>query len=96
MVYSFSSLRNKEVVNVRTGEKIDFIDDLELDSDTGRISALVIFGRSRAFGLMGRDEDIVISCGDIRLIGEDTVLVSFDKDTICIKSRSSRVENLLK
>ena len=96
MVCSFSDLKNKEVVNVRTGEKIGFIDDCELDSETGRIVSLVIYGRSRAFGLMGRDEDIVVRCSDIQLIGEDTVLVRFEKDAICIKSQSCRVENLLK
>ena len=96
MVCSFSSLRNKEVVNVRTGEKIGFIDDLELDSVSGRIVSLIIYGRSRAFGLMGRDEDIVVRCSDIDLIGEDTVLVRFEKDAICIKSQTCRVENLLK
>ena len=96
MICSFSELRNKEVVNVRTGEKIGYIDDLELDSAGGRIVSLVIYGRSRAFGLMGRDEDIVIRCSDIELIGEDTILVRFDKDAICIKTQSCRVENLLK
>ncbi|SDB05144.1 sporulation protein, YlmC/YmxH family [Ruminococcaceae bacterium FB2012] len=96
MVCSFSALRNKEVVNVKTGEKIGFIDDLELDSDSGRITSLIIYGRSRAFGLMGRDEDIVVRCSDIELIGEDTVLVRFEKDAICIKSHNCRVENLLK
>lgn len=96
MIYSFSSLRSKEVVNVKTGVKIGYIDDIELDSETGKIVSLVIFGRNRAFGLMGRDEDIVVKCSDIELIGEDTVLVRFEKDTICIKSQSCNIENLLK
>ncbi len=95
MICSFSSLRSKEVVNVKTGEKIGFIDDLELDSVSGRIVSLTIYGRSRAFGLMGRDEDIIVKCRDIELIGEDTVLVSFEKDAVCIKPQSCRVENLL-
>ena len=96
MVCSFSELRNKEVVNVRNGEKIGYVDDIELDTAGGRIVSLIIFGRSRAFGLMGRDEDIVVRCSDIDLIGEDTVLVRFEKDAICIKSHNCRVENLLK
>ena len=65
-------------------------------SDSGRITSLIIYGRSRAFGLMGRDEDIVVRCSDIELVGEDTVLVRFEKDAICIKSHNCRVENLLK
>lgn len=96
MVCSFSALRDKEVVNVRTGEKLGFVDDLELDAASGRIVSLVIYGRSRAFGLMGRDEDIVVRCSDIDLIGEDTVLVRLEKDTVCIKTQRCSVENLLK
>ena len=96
MVCSFSALRNKEVVNIKTGEKIGYVDDLELDTEGSRVVSLIIYGRSRAFGLMGRDEDIIVRCSDIELIGEDTVLVRFEKDTICIKSQSFRVENLVK
>ncbi|MBR4554051.1 MAG: YlmC/YmxH family sporulation protein [Ruminococcus sp.] len=96
MVCSFSDLRNKEVVNVRTGEKIGYIDDLELDSSGGRVVSLIIYGRSRAFGLMGRDEDITVRCSDIELIGQDTVLVRFEKDAVCIKPQRCVSENLLK
>ncbi len=96
MVCSFSALRNKEVINVRTGEKIGYVDDLELDTQAGRIVSLIIYGRNRAFGLMGRDEDIIVNCRDIELVGEDTVLVRFEKDTVCIKTQRYSVENLLK
>lgn len=96
MVCSFSGLRNKEVVNVKTGLKIGFVDDIEIDTVSGNVVSLVVYGRARAFGIMGRDEDIVIKCSDIELIGEDTILVKFEHDTICTKSRTFSVENLLK
>ncbi len=96
MICSFSALRGKEVVNVSTGEKLGFIDDLEMDSSTGRVVTFIIYGRSRAFGLMGRDEDIVVRCSDIQLIGEDTVLVKVSSDAVCIKQSSCTIENLLK
>ena len=32
MICSFSSLRNKEVVNMRTGLKIGYVDDIEMDT----------------------------------------------------------------
>ncbi|MBR4621928.1 MAG: YlmC/YmxH family sporulation protein [Ruminococcus sp.] len=96
MVCSFSQLRNKEVVNVKTGEKIGYIDDIEIDTGTGKVSAFIIFGRARAFGLIGRDEDIVIRFSDIELVGEDTVLVDTKEGAVCIKTRSITAENLLK
>ena len=96
MICSFSSLRNKEIINMKTGLKLGYVDDIEIDTDSGEIVSLIIYGRPRAMGLMGRDEDLTIKCNDIHLIGEDTILVKFVDDAICTKQRSFSVENLLK
>lgn len=94
MLCSFSEIRNKEVVNVKTGLKIGYVDDVQMDTDSGNVVSFVVYGRPRAFGIMGRDDDIVIKCNNIKLIGQDTILVNFDNDTICTKNRKSIVENL--
>ncbi|MBQ4152729.1 MAG: YlmC/YmxH family sporulation protein [Oscillospiraceae bacterium] len=78
VVSRIADMRNKEVVNVKDGTKLGFIDDVEFDTVTAELTALVIFGKARFFGLFGREEDIVITWQDIEVIGEDTVLVSFD------------------
>ena len=96
MICSFSNLKNKEIVNLKTGLKLGYVDDIEIDTMTGEVVSLIVYGRPRAMGIMGRDEDITIKCNDIHLIGEDTILVSFCHDTICTKQRSFSVENLLK
>ena len=96
MICSFSCLTNKEVVNLNTGLKIGYVDDIEIDTLSGSVVSLVVYGKMRAFGIMGRDEDIIIKCKDIELIGEDTILVRFDNDAVCTKSRVLSVENLLK
>ncbi len=71
-------MRNKEVVNIKDGARLGYIDDIEFDTATAELTALVIYGKSRFFGLFGREEDLVITWQDIEVIGEDTVLVSFD------------------
>lgn len=76
MKCTFSELREREVISTATGERIGFIDDVVIDTEKGRIISLVIYGRSRLMGLMGREENIVIPCSDIERIGTDTVLVS--------------------
>ncbi|MBP3793743.1 MAG: YlmC/YmxH family sporulation protein [Ruminococcus sp.] len=96
MICSFSGLRNKEVVDLRSGMKLGFVDDAELDTVSGKIVSLVVYGKPRAFGIMGRDDDIVIKCTDIQLIGEDIILVDFEQKTISTKTKSFLVENLLK
>ena len=75
MLQGFEELCRKEVIDIATGQRLGFIDDIELDIESGRVSSLVIYGGIRLFGLLGRGCDILISCSDIRVVGEDVLLV---------------------
>ena len=96
MVCSLSELKNKEVVKGRNGIKIGYVDDIEIDTSTSSVVSLVVYGRPKCMGILGREEDIIIKCDNIELIGEDTILVKFDERFLCTKSRSYMIENLLK
>jgi len=73
-----TDFRNKQVVCVKNGAVLGFVSDVEINADDGKIEAVVIFGRPRLFGLLGREEDIVISWKEIEVIGNETILVSTD------------------
>lgn len=73
----FQELRRKEVINQRNGYRIGFVDDLEINTKNAEICALIIYGRLRCFGILGREDDCVIPWQNIKLIGEDTILVDF-------------------
>lgn len=79
MLQKFEELCRKEVIDIATGQRLGFIDDIELDIENGRVNSLVIYGGIRLFGLLGRVEDTVISCSDIRVVGEDVLLVELGK-----------------
>lgn len=96
MLCTLTALRNKEVIDMKTGMRLGYVDDIELDTETERVTSLIIFGRPRAFGIMGREGDIVIKCSEIMLVGEDTILVKQESESVSTKSRSFTVENLLK
>lgn len=68
-------MRDKEVINLKDGCRLGYVGDVEFDTETGQLTALVIFGRNRFFGLFGREEDIVIKWNDIEVVGDDTILV---------------------
>ena len=68
-------LRYKDVINVCDGTRLGFANDVEIDSVNARVISLIIYGRSRLFGLLGREEDTVILWNQIEVIGEDTILV---------------------
>jgi len=69
-------LRRKEVIDSLSGSRVGFIDDVEIDTLTANVRSVVIFGRPRLFGILGKSEDVIIPWSDITLIGEDTVLVT--------------------
>ena len=84
MVNCLCELRCKEVVSVCNGRCLGCVDDLRIDVKCAKITALVIYGRPRFFGLFGKDEDIVIPWECVKVFGEDTVLVEFN----CSQKRS--------
>jgi len=96
LVCSLGDLRNKEVINIKNGAKLGYVDDVEINTENASVLALIVYGRPRIFGLFGRDEDLIVKCDDIKLIGEDTILVSFDDLTEHTKARSFSIENLFK
>ena len=72
---TFRELCSKEVVQLKDGACLGRVDDLELDADTARIGSLLLLGRPRLFGLLGRDETLVIPWTDIETLGVDAILV---------------------
>lgn len=76
MISRVAELKRKEVIDSVSGCRVGFIDDVEIDTLTAGVRAVVVFGRPRFFGILGKSEDVIIPWSDITLIGEDTVLVS--------------------
>ena len=77
MLIRIDELKNKEVISVSEGNRIGYVSDVEIDSQTSRLSSLVIYGKQRFFGFLGREDDCIIPWDSIAVIGEDTVLVKF-------------------
>ena len=72
-----TDLRYKEVINVCNGHRLGFVCDIEFDIATGHISALIVPGPCRFFGLFWREEDYVLPWDCISRIGEDIILIEF-------------------
>ena len=75
MVNRFSELRNKDIIHVCEGTILGYLNDVCIDTDTGRVTAIMVPGPCRFLGLFGRDSDYIIPWGCIRRIGEDIILV---------------------
>lgn len=71
-----ADLRYKEVISVEDGTRYGYAGDMEIDLETGRVKALIVPGRRRFFGLLGREEDKYIPWDTISRFGEDIILVA--------------------
>ena len=85
-----ADLRNKQVVCVKNGGVLGYVSDIEINTQNGKIEAIVIYGKLRFFGLFGREDDIIISWSEIEVIGKETVLVSSNSEH-CIKTLNDTV-----
>ena len=70
-----SDLKLKEIINVLDGKRLGTITDIEIDVESGRLTAIVVPGGGRFLGMFGRSEDIVIPWEKINKIGLDVILV---------------------
>lgn len=79
MCVRLGELKIKEVIGVNSGNRFGYVGDVELDPESGRVLGLVIPGRLRLLGLLGREKPVFIPWQAIRRFGEDTVLVDMEK-----------------
>ena len=70
-----ADLRYKEVISVEDGSRYGFVGDVSFNLDSGKIQALVVPGRLRLFGLLGREEERYIPWESIKCFGDDIILV---------------------
>lgn len=78
MLCCVTDLREKEVVNIRDGARIGCVCDVDIDTCSGRITAIIIYGKCKFMGVFGKSEDIKIYWENIRVIGDDVILVDLD------------------
>ena len=75
MKITLEEIRRKAVVNMLDGACFGYADDLVADTETKQVLALLIRGRLKLFGILGREEDVLIPWEKIETIGKDAILV---------------------
>ena len=75
-----SDLRYREVINISTGARLGYVSDVILDIHEGRITALIVPGPARFFGVFGRESDYVLPWEAITQMGSDIILIDGKAD----------------
>ncbi|MBE5936451.1 MAG: YlmC/YmxH family sporulation protein [Lachnospiraceae bacterium] len=71
-------LKEKEVVNICDGQCLGNVCDIEFDLCNGCVTAVIIPGPCKMFGMFGREEEYVIPSKCVKKIGEDVILVDIE------------------
>ena len=87
--YRVYDLGDKEVINLEDGARLGYVDDVEIAMPEGRVLSIILLGRPRFFGLLGREEDIIIPWGNIERVGEDIIFIRY-KGIVNRSARSRR------
>ncbi len=90
MMVRISELKCREVINICDGCRVGYVSDAEVDCTGGNVTALIVPGKPRFFGLLGYEDDFVIPWGCIRRIGSDIILVEVDLDRIRVPCKRRR------
>lgn len=75
-------LRQKEVINVRDGERMGYVEDIEFDLCSGCICSIIVPGPCKLWGILGKEEEYVICLNDIQQVGSDVILVNVNREKI--------------
>ena len=68
------NFKQKEVINLSDGKRLGYVQDVEADFNTGKITAIIVPGNNKIFSMNGKN-DLVISWDKIVKIGDDIILV---------------------
>ena len=75
MEQRLSDFREREVINIANGSRLGYVSDAMVDFRDGRITALIVPGTARFFGLFGREDDYILPWSSIARVGPDIILV---------------------
>ena len=78
MIERASALFDKEVICMNDGTRLGMIGEFEINTETGKIETLIIPGRPKFFGLLGRDDDIMLPFSCIKVMGDEVILADIE------------------
>ena len=85
-----TDLHSKEVINIRDGCRLGYVGDVELRLPEGEVSAVIVPGPLRFFGLFGRGEEYYIPWECLKQVGDDVILVDREfphRETAVVRRR---------
>ncbi len=74
MLCRLAHLQCREVICLSDGARLGTVGDVEVDTDTGRVSALVLMPEWSLRSLFGAGEERIVRWEDVERIGDEYIL----------------------
>lgn len=75
---NLSEMKEKEVINIRNGERLGFIYDFEIDLENGKVVAAIVPSYGKVLNIFSKNRDLYIPWQNIFKIGQDIILVDME------------------
>ena len=69
--------KRKEVINIKDGKRLGFVQDVTADFKTGTIKEIIVPGNNKLFNFFSTSDELTIPWTAIKNIGDDIILVDF-------------------
>ena len=67
--------KHKEVINIKDGKRLGFVQDVCAELGTGNITSIIVPGKNKFINIFSNGSEITIPWENIKCIGEDIILV---------------------
>ena len=67
--------KHKEVINIKDGKRLGFVQDVCANLEDGTITSIIVPGSNKVISMFTSSNDIVIPWQNIKCIGDDVILV---------------------
>ena len=94
MKCSMTDLLEKSVINASNGNKIGQLCDIELDTGSACLSALIVAVRNKSTPFIAKCEKVRIDWCNIRIIGKDAILVDCAEELCFINEQKNFLDKL--
>ena len=47
MTCTLAEIKNKEIINIKNGARLGFVDDIEFDTEDSKVRSFIVYGRAR-------------------------------------------------
>lgn len=81
------NLKQKEVIDINTAERLGYIKDVEISMEDGSIKSIIIPKRGRVIRQLFGDSEYIIPWQNIVRIGRDVVLVEINSQSEAVIMR---------